>query len=422
MRTAIFCLAGLLAMACSSRERDNPLDPFNPGTHGMPTGFQAVADGHTATLTWDPIEEINDLTSYLIYRGVDGDPPAPYDTVSFAVTHFLDSSLTYDVPYSYALQAITTTSESAITIPDTVIPGPFNFWIADYNDGSVWRISYDGGHVLGRASQYSPSAIAYEPNEDKIWVADYYQGAVYTLDANFDNQETIDLDGRPIDLAFDVVLGNVYLVQTMANAILQRSIRGGPLDTLAAPAGLNRASKLIFNAATRTLWLSITPSAGRGNVYRFRTSSPGFGWSLLAELPSADQVAADPLTGGCWVATDSGVVRVSYTGDLTTYLPELQILDISANPVNGDCYYVGRTRDGSQFEVGRIPGDPDLPPETILVDSGGSFKQIQVLPGEGQVGFLINEVSSHQLLRFDAAGQLVGRLGDFSPFLDFALE
>lgn len=422
MRAAIFCLAGLLATACSNRERSNPLDPLNPSTHGMPTGFQAVADGRTATLTWDLIEEINDLTGYLIYRGVDGDPPAPYDTVSFAATHFVDSLLTYDVPYSYALQAITTTSESAITPPDTIIPGPFNFWIADYAGGNVWRISYDGGHVLGRASQYSPSAIAYEPNEDQIWVADYFDRAVYVQDTEFEIQEIIDLNGRPIDLAFDVAAGDVYMLQTLPDAILQRSIWGGPVDSIATPDGLNTASKLIFNGVTRTLWLSITPSSKVGKVYRLRTISPVSGWSVLAELPAAGQVAADLLTGGCWVATDSGVVRVSYTGDLITYRPDLQIVDISVNPVNGDCYYVGRTQDGTQAEAGRIPGNPDLPPETIVIDAGGAFEQIQVLPGAGQAGFLINDASSHQILRYNAAGQRVGRLGDFSHSLDFTLE
>ncbi len=194
------------------------------------------------------------------------------------------------------------------------------------------------------------------------------------------------------------------------------------MDTIAAPAGLNPASKLSFNAVTHTLWLSITTSSAGGKVYRLRTSFPVFGWSVLAELPPTNQVAADLLTGGCWVATDSGVVRVSNTGNLATYLPELQILDISVNPVNGDCYYVGRSRDRSRTEAGRIPGDPDLQPETIVTDAGGSFEQIQVLPGDGQVGFLINEASSGQLLRVDATGQRVGRLGEFSPFLDFALE
>ncbi|MCH7859482.1 MAG: hypothetical protein IID14_07250 [Candidatus Marinimicrobia bacterium] len=420
MRTAFFCLTGLLALACSSREHNNPLDPLNLGTHGMPTGFQAVADGRMATLTWDPVA-VNNLTGYLISRGVDGEPPAPYDTVSFAVTRFLDSLLAYDVPHVYAIQTITTTSESAITTPDTVIPGPFNFWVADYNDGSVWRISYDGSHVLGWASKNSPSAIAYEPNEDRIWVADFFDKVVYILDTQLLNQEQIDLDGRPIDLAFDVAEGNVYVLQTMPDAILLRSVRGGVISPLPLPDTLNVDSKLSFNSVTHTLWLSITTLSEGGKVYRLSIAAPS-GWSVLAELHSADQIAADPLTGGCWVATDSGVVRVSDTGILTTYLPELHILDISVNPVNGDCYYVGRAQDGSRTEAGRIPGDPDRQPETILVDASGYFAQIQVLPGEGQVGFLINEASSHQLLRFDAAGQLVGRLGDFSPFLDFALE
>lgn len=422
MRTALFCLAGLLALACSNREHDNPLDPLNPSTQGMPTGFQAVADGRTATLNWDLIEEINDLTSYLIYRGVDGAPLTPYDTLPDTTTRFLDSLLTYDIPYSYALQAITTTSESASTTPDTVIPGPFNFWIADYADGSVWRISYDGGHVLGRKSLDSPWAIAYEPNEDKIWVADYFDEAVYIQDTNFNNQEKIDLDGRPIDLAFDVVEGNVYILQTAPDTLLQRSVRGGVISTLPLPDGLSVDSQLIFNAVTHTLWLSITTLSEGGKVYRSSIASPVFGWSVLAELPSPGPIAADPLTGGCWVATDSGVVRISDTGDLTTYLPELQIRDISVNPVNGDCYYVGRTRDGSRNEAGRIPGDPDQQPETILGDDDGTFTHIQVLPGGDRVGFLVRQASTGRLIRFDATSQLMGQLGDFSPFLDFALE
>jgi len=131
---------------------------------------------------------------------------------------------------------------------------------------------------------------------------------------------------------------------------------------------------------------------------------------------------ADPVAGGCWVATDSGVVRIDTDGRLTTYLTDNRVLDISLNP-DGDCYYIGRSYQDGQWQTGRLCGQPE--PEIILGADYSNLTGIQVLPGEGQTGFLVSQaqsVYSQRILRFDREGDLMGWLGGFYELLDFSLE
>ncbi len=420
MRYPLLLLTGLLAAACSNRERTNPLDPNNPVTNGAPTGFQAAANRNIVTLTWDRVE-VQGLTGYHIYRCIGGDSLAFYEPVSSPErTFFQDANLNYDSTYVYAVQAITEWGESRRSPPDTLIPGRYNFWIADFSGSSVRRISYDGAHVLGREYFNSPVAVAYHPGEGKVWVADYYDRAVYYMNVDFTGIKRIALTGRPIDLVPDTDAGGVFIMQIAPDAIYHASPAGTTLTTNKIPVKLDLDASFTLDVQSSFLWLSTPTGFSDGIVYRLGPPAPGGRWELVASIPYPNQVAADPVAGGCWIATDSGVVRIDPAGYRTTYLPQLKVRNISLNPANGDCYYVGRSHQDWQWETGRLYGQPD--PQIILGADYSDLTGIQVLPGEGQAGFLIGQRVTGRILRFTRDGDLMGRLEGFYKLLDFSLE
>ena len=418
MRYPLLLLTGLLAMACSNRERTNPLDPYNPVTNGAPTGFQAAANRDTATLTWDSID-VKGLEEYCIYRSVGGDSLRFRASVPDESNRFQDLNLMYDTTYTYAVQAITEWGESRLSPLDTLIPGPYNFWIADFSSG-VWRISYDGAHVLGREYFNSPDAVVYQPGEGRVWVADYYDQAVYYMDVHFTGIEPIALTGRPIDMVADTIAGGVFILQIALDAIYQATPAGTTLTTNKIPVRLDPDASFTLDLQSSSLWLGTPTGSGDGVVYRLRPPAPGGRWELAASIPKPKKVAADPVAGGCWVATDSGVVRIDTDGHLTTYLTDHRVLDISLNPANGDCYYIGRSHHDGQWQTGRLYGQPE--PQIILGADYSNLTGIQVLPGEGPAGFLVSQRSTGRILRFDREGDLIGWLGGFYELLDFSLE
>ncbi len=393
MRYPLLLLTGLLAMVCSDRERTNPLDPHNPVTNGAPTGFQAVANRDTAFLSWDPVK-VNDLLGYNIYRSV-GSETTWQDImfVSPGRNRFQDLNLSYNTTYTYAVQAITERGESRLSPLDTLIPGPYNFWAADFNSG-VWRISYDGAHVLGRENEYSnsPEAVVYQPGEGRVWVGNYYDQAVYYMDVHFTGIERIVLPGRPIDIVADTTAGCVFILQIAPDAIYQVTPAVTTLTTNEIPVRLDPDASFTLDLLSASLWLSTPTGSGDGIVYRLRPPTPGGSWEPAASISYPRQVVADPVAGGCWVASDSGVVRISTDGRLTTYLTDNRVLDISLNPANGDCYYIGRSHQDGQWQTGRLYGQPE--PEIILGADYSNLTGIQVLPGEGQTGFLVSKAQS----------------------------
>ncbi|MEE9162916.1 MAG: hypothetical protein V3U35_08110, partial [Candidatus Neomarinimicrobiota bacterium] len=175
---------------------------------------------------------------------------------------------------------------------------------------------------------------------------------------------------------------------------------------------------LAFDAVFNSLWLS--PGA-QGKLYR-RELAAGAGWELTSAGPPARRVDVDPVSGGCWMATDSGIVRLDAAGNRDVILPELRVWDVSVNPVSGDCYYVGQSRLDGAWQAGRIFGWPNAQAEVILDDAYDTLLRIQALPGPGATGFMIEQESAERTLRFDSAGILMGRLDGYAFPLEFALE
>jgi hypothetical protein len=414
-------LAGLFLLACSNRERSNPLDPNNPATHGAPSGFQVVANRDTVRLWWHPVN-VKELSGYHIYRSISGDPLGFHRLVAPDSTYFEETQLMYDRTYIYAVQAVTQAGESRLSRPDTLVPGPHNFWIAGFNNSTVWRIGYDGAHIVKQHYFSSPEAIACQHNPDIIWIADYYEQVVYQLDVHFNLMKRIDLTGYPIEIAADNSTGDIFVLQRRPDQIYRISLNGDIIGAYEVPDYASVHTTLTFNESNSWLWFINPVSASEGKVYRYQIQHTGSAWELIAQTAYPYRVATASPWGGCWVATDSGVVHIDPSGNLTTHLSHMQVLDISLNPTNGDCYFTARSHEDHRWQTGRLSEPSGFSVDPILDETYGSLTRIQALLGEGRVGFLVHQISTNQILRFNPDGQLIGRLGGFYGAPEITLE
>ncbi len=427
MRSIVALALGLLlATACSERERTNPLDPNNPYTAGAPVGLKVVTNRDSAWVEWTPFE-VDSLAGYQVYRWTPENGPAAYGPpISPAVNHFEDFNLDYDQKYYYAVQAIIQSGFSAISAPDSAIPGPHNFWIADYSNSAVKRVTYDGSHQIGQVYIDSPVALAAVSDGSRFWVADYWGRSVKVVNREMEVVATIVPGGWPLDLALTSNGQQAYILQLNPDTIVVVDQEGEIVDGLIVPGDLGAYSQLALDEVGGRLWLASRPYSGHDRIYRSELSVDPTVWQLVLEAdPPAGGLGAleaDPFNGGIWTASPGGVIHLSPDGDQTTFATEVSAYDISLNAENGDCYFIGRRRADNTPVFGRIRGGPTSPQVDLIDLPVAGLTRLQVLAGPDSVGFLAWGPTEGELLRFDANGRQIGRLAGAVGLEDMALE
>ncbi|MFC1583174.1 hypothetical protein ACFL4U_00685 [Candidatus Neomarinimicrobiota bacterium] len=423
MKLIHIVLAGLLILACSDRERSNPLDPGNPETHGAPTGFQVVANRDTAWLSWNPVE-VEGLERYLLYRSIGTDPLRLYHRMGPDSTLFTDINLKYDSTYVYALEAKTTMGLSRRTEPDTLIPGLHNFLVNDKSASIIWSISFDGRHRLEHLYIDWPDALTYHPVSQRVWIASnaFWDKAVYHMDARFTQIERVSLKARPIDITAETSTGNVYVLQILPDRIQRISSAGDTTGSISVPAEVYANAMLAYDETGNLLWFCNPISSTSGAVYYRRPYLTSVSWEYAAQVGYPRKMIADPIQGGCWVATDAGLAYLAPDGEAVNYLVDMRIRDISINPDFGDCYFVARSFEAHDWSVGYFHL-VDGPINGLYLDIVlSSPMMIQAMTADQKAGFLLGPTEDGEILRYNAYGQLIGSLDGFGPVLEFALE
>jgi hypothetical protein len=423
MRLVPILLAGLLILTCSDRERANPLDPGNPDTHGAPTGFQVVANRDTAWLSWNPVQ-VAGLEQYLLYRSIGTDPLRLHHRMGPDSTIFTDISLQYDSTYVYALEAKTEMGLSRRTEPDTLIPGPHNFLVNDKSSSTIWSISFDGRHRLDHLYIDWPDALTYHPVSQRVWIASnaFWDKAVYYMNARFHQIERVPLEARPIDIAVEASTGNVYALQIQPDKIERINSRGSIIGSITVPADVYTNAMLAYDEIGNLLWFCNPGSAITGDIYSRRPLFPSVSWEYAAQVGYPRKMIADPIQGGCWVATDAGLAYLAHDGEAINYLDEMQIRDLSINPDFGDCYFVARSFGAQNWSVGHFRL-ADGPVDALYLDIAlPSPMMIQAMAADRKAGFLLGPTEEGEILRYNADGQLMGSLDGFGSVLEFALE
>ncbi len=412
----------LLATGCSERERTNPLDPGNSTTNGAPVGLEVVSILDTALVSWKSFE-VDNLTGYRVYRRLEGDTLAVYAHISSQFSRFLDFNLAFNRKYYYAVQAITRTHESQLSQPDSVMPGPNNFWIASYDDAALKRVTYDGAHIISQVYVNSPVALVADPIRNRFWVAGYWSRTITVFANDLSVVGTTVLEGYPFDLAISTGFRRVYCLQSNPDAITILNLDGEQIDSLDLPGEPSPYSTIAMDEIAVQVWLGQPRSSGE--VYLYRTDyrlKPTF-WHTAASFSSLRTIKADPVNGGVWAATGAGIAYVGPRNEEPlVFASDIIVYDISFNPENGDCYFIGRQLTDDVSVVGRITGDIGSRRVTLINLPDQGLVRLQALAGEGPVGFLAWQATEDRLIRFTADGTPIGHLDGVAGVTGFALE
>ncbi len=410
----IFCFS--LLISCTDRERLNPFDPGNPETGGAPSGVLLSSNHKVVSLCWDPVE-INDLLGYVVYRTTD----SPIDTIDFQITTgdvcFNDLNTEYDSTYFYSLQTLTKHDSSRRSTPVGITPGPVNIWLTDYYAATVKRMTYDGAHTLGAAELNSPIAVCVDTIYNRAIVADYWDQRLYKLDMDLQILLHSTLSYRPVDLDIDLSSGTIYvLLETDIGIINVIDPTGLLIESISFPRVLSNRSSLIYDNISKSIWVN-----NFDTVYQYQLQEQDH-FITHSAIQGTRAIASDPISGGCWVGGDSGIVKISPNGEIDTVKWSFIPYAIDCDPTNGDCYYTGYDYYSQSWQTGRINGSSPSIDSQILGNEYPDLYGIKVIPGIGSSGFIANQVRTWKLLRFTADGELIGELNDFNNGLDFALE
>ena len=424
--TYVFCkrsilgilLLGLLLSGCLDRERLNPLDPHNPESGGQPTGLSLSSDKNDVFITWDNIDS-ESVNGYKVWRKIEGEGDfSVIATLSKEMDNTVDVIPSYDTAYSYKVSAVTHSWESALSDPESIIPGPFNYWIADFGWGALSRISYDGAHILRRKYHYGPIALAIDKRSKSVWVADFFTYWVTKLTFDYDTLAAYDeLLSPPIDLKVDERTGDVIVAAAGSSELIRLDASGRLVDVLPCKLTLTRNSRLALDPVGRVVWVAVRDSNTVLKISLTRPHSVMFYRGLAA--PSSIAVMRNESV--TWVATDSGIVAIDAGNNRVRFLDNSRIVDFAINHERKQVWLIADDRIRNQRRI------------HILVYQGGNWvveesreysqaSKIRVNPGSEHPGILLYDAQEKRIVRLDRDWNEIGTLSGFSSQLDITIE
>ena len=179
--------AGALALAallggCATRERSNPLDPYNNTTGGLITGFNALAGNHQVEIRWSRVTQ-SGLAGYRLLRWRPGELPAVHeDLIAANLTGTVDTAVVNDESYVYQVVARFDSGDTLASPPDTASPGTRQIIVLGAELPGMYRLTPDGRDILFA----QPARDAYEDMEldDRrgvLWLTIPLDGSVLRL-------------------------------------------------------------------------------------------------------------------------------------------------------------------------------------------------------------------------------------------------
>lgn len=422
MRTGSLLLllpaAALSLFTCSDRERLNPLDPLNPNTEGKPTGLNLASNRKVVSVTWYPVEN-RSVVGYKLFRYTPGeDDTALVATVASGSTGAQDTIPYYDTTYAYCLSAVTDSWESPKSDSKSIIPGPFNYWVADLYLGSLVRISYDGAHLLSKDFSFSPAAIDIDESRKTVWLANTFPGRIVRLGMAGKLELSTDLDALPVDIAVDQGTGEVFVAVLSSSNLMRLDADGVALDIIPCDIAVSYNSRLGLDPARKIAWVTVPDSNAVVKVNYESLTRKRF-----SGIRNPRTVSAMPDQGVTWIATDSGVVSIDENDNLSYHLPSLRINDLSVNLDESRVWLVAAQESTFAWGVytiephagGWLTTEFDIPP-------GGFATAIRVNPGTGYPGILLYDVTGNQIIRMNLEGNVLGMISGFSSRLDICVE
>jgi len=360
--------------------------------------------------------EVNSLTGYYIYKNINNGFLVFYDSVSANETQYLDLNIFYHYRYKYSIQANTYSDQSALCDTLSIIPGYYNFIINDFNNFQILKITNDCSHVI-QATQFT-SPIALEKTRDNSYVLaiDLWERLIKVYNMNLVPQASFSIGEQPINFVIDEN-NRIYVLYRHVNYLGVYSLNGDSENPIEIDFGVTFRTEIAYDVFRKNIWFS-DPIQDTVRSVNITNGSVNY----YDTFYNPGKIYADPVRGGVWICSDSGIVRISNTGNSGSYKENFYISDISINPDNGDCYYSGYDYENEKWVIGKIIINGEIQDE-ILTEAYSNVYFIQVVPGIDDAGLMILQQSPvRQIIRLDPNGEQIGQMKFNNSVIDVVLD
>lgn len=289
---ALFVASG----GCETRDRTNPLDPYNNETGGLIEGFNALAGNRQVEIRWSRVKQ-DGLVGYRLLRWLPGDTPAVLeDHIASNLTGTVDSAVVNEESYVYQVVAHFQSGDTLASPPDTATPGSRQIIVLGAALPGLYGLTPDGRDILyAQGSQDAYEDMELDENRNILWLSIPLAGAVFRI------YPSGAVAGPEINVTYasDVSISDQRGYGWVADPLAEEVHRyGPPLDDVvgASPIQAHRARVVEAGKHTSLVWIGNED----GQVYRFTANdlTAAGQWSVSGVVRA---IAIDEGTGRAWI-------------------------------------------------------------------------------------------------------------------------
>jgi len=402
-----FCsVAIFICCACADRKRLNPLDPENPDTLGQPTGLSVTSVRDTVILRWDQLP-LRDLGGFRIYRRREGETRFSSVALAPPAGSFRDLGVSLGLSHAYRISVVAENFESPLSDSVRITPGPTFSWVADASSGALIALSHDGQHEISRAAAFGlPQRLQIDAPRRQVWVLDRFGGEFGRVTLN--GQRT--LNAKRIfgawDLAVDKTDGSIWVADSLTNGLLKFDSTGALSKMLES---YKQLVALAVHPQTAELWaldratLRVLIFSRAGELRR----------TLSVALQRPLDLDIDGRTGKVWIADGRRVLRLNANGDEEPLPPAVYRLAyrVAADEISGGCWLIDFSTAIRGSDVIKLSAAG-----AILFTSKGFDLPERVAANPYDGSGLVADFGNGRLVRLSAGGRVEGTYDRiFSP-------
>ncbi|HET9940630.1 MAG TPA: hypothetical protein VFR25_05980 [Candidatus Eisenbacteria bacterium] len=301
MRRAGWLLAILVLFAasggCETRDRANPLDPYNNETGGLIQGFNALAGNRQVEIRWSRVKQ-NGLVGYRLLRWLPGDTPSVLeDHIASNLTGTVDSAVVNEESYVYQVVAHFQSGDTLASPPDTATPGTRQIIVLGADLPGMYGLTPDGRDILfAQQSQDAYEDMELDENRGILWLSIPLAGSVFRLFPR-------GADAAPeiqVRYASDVSISDQRGYGWVADPLAGEVHRYGPsLDDVDGTVPVRAGEARVVEAGKHTPFVWIGNDAGQ--VFRYTTSDPITSTGEWIVQGAVRAIAIDEGKGQAWV-------------------------------------------------------------------------------------------------------------------------
>ena len=402
----VLALTSLLSLltGCETRDRDNPFDPRNPETGGVPPAIDALAGDGRIELSWD-LSGFEGIESVSLERTEAAEPPTVLSPSVGLTEEWIDEAVTNGTTYAYRLVVHTQEGDQLESTSELATPGAAVVWFGDGTGFGLGRLAPDGRDLIFRVGTGRAFLDLAVDLRGGVWATDYFNGQVVQLDPSGEPIRILERQGANV-VAYDPASGQVWVGSFIERTLSRYAVTDGQLTLELGDIGLTEDLDVEpFPGAG--LWVATQDNGVlRVDNNRVQQRWPEFEWPVAlsrdregwvwvvdrraatvsrlivgsGEVSPSDAVLVDPRdctldgAGGVYVADPGrgGVIQVDRDGHEVQFWDLPMASGVTRNPRSELLWVVFR-------ESGEVGVYDSRGNETSRVEVGGSPVKVEGL-------------------------------------------